>query len=158
MIRHYKSGDHIALAEIFSKAVQEIASYDYTQEQCDAWASLDINYAHWERRCELKRPFISQNANGDIEGFLELDPDGHIDCAYVNPNYQRRGVVTRLCKHAIQTCFNFGIDRIYVEASICAMPLFQKLGFVVMTEKLVRIGEEELKNYEMQLIPSKCEG
>lgn len=156
MIRNYRNGDHVAIAEIFSQAVHEIAREVYSKDQCNAWASGEINYPHWKKRCELKRPFISQNENKEIEGFLELDTNGHIDCAYVNPKYKRQGVMTRLTEHAIRTCFEFSVDRIFVEASICIMPMFEKLGFQIIREKMVRIGEEELKNYDMELIKSSA--
>ena len=150
MIRPYKSEDYRAIAEIFSSAVHEIACEVYTKAQCDAWASGDVNYDHWKRRCELKRPFVSENECGEIEGFLELDTDGHIDCAYVNPKFKRLGVMTRLVEHAVNTCFDFKVERLYVEASICAKPMFEKLGFQVIAENMVRIGDQELLNFRME--------
>ncbi len=157
MIRPYKSTDFRAIAEIFNAAVHEIACEVYTKAQCDAWASGDVDYDHWRRRCELKRPFVSEGENGEIEGFLELDPDGHIDCAYVNPKFKRTGVMTRLAEHAVKTCFEFYVDRLYVEASVCAKPLFEKLGFQVITGYLVRIGDEELLNFRMELRKRKSQ-
>ncbi|MDA3873756.1 MAG: GNAT family N-acetyltransferase [Kiritimatiellae bacterium] len=145
------------MAEIFSAAVHEIACEVYTKAQCDVWASGEVNYDHWKRRCELKRPFVSENESGWIEGFLELDPDGHIDCAYVNPAFKRTGVMTRLTEHAIQTCFDFKVDRVYVEASICAKPMFGKLGFQVIAENMVRIGGEDLLNFRMELRKKNAE-
>jgi putative acetyltransferase len=151
MIRPYKSADYRAIAEIFSAAIHEIASEVYTKAQCDAWASRAMNYDHWKRRCELKRPFVSESENGEIEGFLELDTDGHIDCAYVDPKFKRTGVMTRLAQHAVKTCFEFKVDRLYVEASICAKPLFEKLGFQMISENIVSIGDEKLLNFRMEL-------
>jgi GNAT superfamily N-acetyltransferase len=150
MIRIYQHGDHRAIAEIFSRAVHEIASHVYTQEQCDAWASREVNYGHWQRRCELKRPFVAE-INGAIAGFLELDPDGHIDCAYTNPDFQRRGIMTALVQHAVHTCLSFGLSRVYVDASICIRPLFEKAGFQITGERTVLIHGVGLLNYQMEL-------
>ena len=149
MIRIFQHGDHRAVAEIFTSAVHEIASQVYTPEQCLAWSAREVNYEHWRRRCELKRPFLGI-VDGEVAGFLELDPDGHIDCAYVNPRFQRRGVVTELVQHAVTTCFDLGIPRVYVEASICAKPMFEKLGFETTSENVVRIRDIELLNYRME--------
>ncbi len=149
MIRIYQSGDHEAIAAIFTAAIHEIASRDYTPEQCLAWSDRRPNVAHWQRRCELKRPFVAV-VDGEIAGFLELDPDGHIDCAYINPKYQRRGIMTRLVEHAVATCFAMHIDRVYVEASICARPLFEKTGFNVTRENVVTIQGASLLNYSME--------
>lgn len=149
MIRIFQHGDHRAVAEIFTSAVHEIASQVYTPEQCLAWSAREVNYEHWRKRCELKRPFLGI-VDGEVAGFLELDPDGHIDCAYVNPRFQRRGVVTELVQHAVTTCFDLGLPRVYVEASICAKPMFEKLGFVTTSENIVRIRDIELLNYRME--------
>jgi hypothetical protein len=53
MIRIFQHGDHAAIAEIFTGAVLEIASEVYSSEQCLAWSSREVNYEHWEKRCEL---------------------------------------------------------------------------------------------------------
>lgn len=151
MIRVYQNGDHAAIAEIFSRAVHEIASQVYTPEQCEVWASREINYDHWQRRCELKRPFVAVE-NGRIAGFLELDPDGHIDCAYINPDFQRRGIMTALVRHAVETCFAFRLTRVHVEASLCIRPLLEKVGFKVIEERTVTIRAIGLVNYRMELL------
>lgn len=154
MIRVFQNGDHIAIAKIFTAAIHEIASADYTDEQCLAWASKEVNYAHWKSRCELKRPFVAVK-NDQIAGFLELDPDGHIDCAYINPRFRRKGIMTALVKHAIAVCFSFGLRRVFVEASIGARPMFEKLGFQVIRENIVVINGVELLNYKMELLKAE---
>jgi ribosomal protein S18 acetylase RimI-like enzyme len=151
MIRPYQPGDHVAIAEIFTRAVHEIASRDYTPEQCLAWSDREPNDAHWEKRCERKRPFVAI-VEGQVAGFLELDPDGHIDCAYIHPSFQHRGIMTELVRHAMQTCFSKGISRLYVEASICARPMFEKLGFKTLGENWVNVKGVELLNYKMERV------
>jgi GNAT superfamily N-acetyltransferase len=148
-IRIFRHGDHVAIAEIFTRAVHEIACEVYTREQCLAWSELEPNFEHWKRRCELKRPFVAITGE-EISGFLELDPDGHIDCAYIHPKYQRQGIMTALVRHAIDTCLDFNIRRLYVDASICARPMFEKLGFRVICENIVNIRGVELLNYKME--------
>jgi len=154
-IRPYQSGDHTAIAEIFTAAVHEIAAADYTEEQCLAWADREVNYEHWKERAERKRPFIAVvGESGEIAGFLELDADGHIDCAYINPRYQRRGIMTQLVEHAVRTCFSppmsEHVNRVYVEASICARPMFEKAGFSVIAEQQAEVRGVKLTNYRME--------
>lgn len=151
MIRIFQHGDHLAIAEIFTRAVHEIASEVYAQQQCLAWAERHPNPDYWKRRCELKRPFLFE-VDGKIAAFLELDPDGHIDCAYTHPNYVRRGAMTALVNHALDTCFQFGLNRVYVDASLCAKPMFEKLGFQVLRENRVNLKGTELVNYTMERV------
>jgi N-acetylglutamate synthase-like GNAT family acetyltransferase len=157
MIRIFQHGDHIAIADIFSDAVHQIASEVYSQEQCLAWCSLEKNYNHWKNRCELKRPFVAVT-DSEISGFLELDPDGHIDCAYINPKFKRRGIMTSLVKHAVDVCFSFKINKVFVDASICAKPMFEKLGFTVVRDHLVTIRGIDLLNFEMELTNTAQQG
>ena len=156
MIRIYQRGDHSTIAEIFTSAIHEIASEVYSQEQCLAWSAREANYAYWEKRCELKRPFIAVTES-EISGFLELDPDGHIDCAYINPKFKRQGIMTRLVQHAINTCFALGINRMHVEASICARPMLEQIGFTLISENMVVIKGVEILNYKMELIKNMAE-
>lgn len=148
MIRIFQRGDHRAVAEIFVRAVHEIASEVYTREECLAWSDVEPNYEHWRKRCELKRPFVAVT-DGVVSGFLELDPDGYIDCAYVNPDFARRGVISGLIAHAVETCFAMRVASLRVEASICAKPVFEKAGFRMVREKFADVKGQRLRNYEM---------
>jgi len=148
-LRPFRPGDHVAIAEIFPAAVHQIASEVYTEEQCLAWSGREPNPEHWRKRCELKRPWVAV-VESRVAGFLELDPDGHIDCAYVHPEFQRQGIMSRLVEHAVATCFAAGIDRIYVDASICAKPMFERCGFRVTEEREIRIQGVGLLNFHME--------
>lgn len=150
MIRKYQAGEHCAIAKIFVRAVHEIASEVYSNEQCNAWSDRTPNFEYWKKRCKAKQPFVFVT-DGKVTGFLELDGNGHIDCMYVHPNYTRKGIASRLIDHAIASCARVGVNRVFSEASICAKPVFEKKGFRVVEERLVAIRGEKLVNYEMEL-------
>lgn len=155
MIRSYQPGDHEAIAEIFPRAIHETASEVYTKEQCNAWSERAPNPGHWEKRCEVTRcevtrPFVFV-IEGNIAGFLELDLDGHIDCMYVHPDHKRKGIASSLIDHAVRTSSDFGLRRVFVDASICAKPVFEKKEFRVIEEKTVEIRGEDLINFSMKL-------
>lgn len=148
-MRHYREGDHEALADIFTRAVHETASADYDAAQRAAWAPLPPDLDWWWARCELKRPFIGTVGDA-IAGFLELDPDGHIDCAYVSPAFARRGVMTLLLTHAETVCRAFGLERMYAEVSITACPIFERQGFLRLSGNEARRGGLVLINHLME--------
>ncbi len=150
-IRIFRHGDEVAIAEIFPRAIHEIASQVYSPEQCLAWSSREPHYERWKIRCEFKRPFVAE-IDGKIAGFLELDTNGHIDCAYINPDFQRRGIMSQLVRHAVQTCFAMKVDRVFVEASICARPMFEKAGFTVVHDNVVTVKGISLVNYIMERV------
>ena len=150
MIRRYNEGDHVAIAEIFPRAIHDIASEHYTKEQCLAWSEEEPNPESWRQRCAKKKPFVFVQEN-HVVGFLELEEDGHIDCMYVHPEAKRKGIASALIEHAVRTALQKGKKRIFVEASICAKPVFERKGFRVIKEKEVVIRNERLKNYDMEL-------
>ena len=150
MIRPYQPGDHEAIAEIFTRAIHEVASEHYSSQQCREWSDRKSNPEHWRQRCEIKQPLVYV-IDDEIAGFLEADPDGHLDCLYVHPLHGRRGVATALVQYAIGSCFASGLKRLDVEASHCARPLFTKFGFTTLKENVVVIGDEELVNFSMEL-------
>ena len=150
MIRCYRPDDARAIAEIFCAAIHAIARDFYTEAQCLAWSPREPDYPYWKQRCALKQPFVFER-NGEIAGFLELDDDGHIDCAYVNPRHQRQGVMSALIRHAIETAAARRLERVFVEASIPAKAVFEKSGFTVIREHRVRVRGERLKNYSMEI-------
>ncbi len=150
MIRSYQPKDYEAIAEIFSRSVHEIASEAYSQEQCKAWSEKTPNTERWKKRCTVKQPLVFV-IDGTVAGFLELDNDGHIDCMYVHPDYARQGIASRLIDHAVAACVDAGLQRVFVEASICAKPVFEKKGFQTIEERLAPIRGEKLVNYRMEL-------
>jgi len=148
-IRAFRPGDHESAAVIFARAVHELGRQHYSEAQCLAWSARRPDPEHWRGRCARKRPWIAELA-GEVAGILELDPDGHIDCAYVNPDLARRGVMTALVRHAVGVAREAGCGRVYVEASRGIRSLFEKEGFRVTERRLVRIGEEQLENFAME--------
>ena len=149
MIRHYQIGDHHEIGRIFRDAVHQIASDVYTSQQCLAWCDKELNPNHWKKRCDLKKPYVYIK-NDEIIGFIELDTNAHIDCIYVKSKYKRQGIASKLVNHVVEIYFSCGINRVFVEASICAKPMFEKLGFAVIHDKMINVKGQMLKNYDME--------
>jgi len=149
VVRIYRHGDHIEIAEVFCRSVHELGSQAYSSAQCEAWSARQPNPSHWKKRCELKRPFVFEK-RGQVAAFLELDPDGHIDCAYVHPDFARRGIMTQLVRHAVETAFAMRVPRVYVEASHLIRPLFEKEGFALLGENEVDVNGVLLTNFLME--------
>ena len=147
-VQHY-NGDYRRIADIFYDAIHTIASHHYTSEQVYAWAPYPIDYEQWYYRCELKRPFIVCNADTAV-GFIELDPDGHIDCHYVHSTWNRRGVGGLLLDHVERVCRALHKPRLYVEASLIAVGLYEKRGFHRIREQFITVRGQVLQNVLME--------
>jgi putative acetyltransferase len=136
------------ITELFYRSVHSIDSSIYSEEQKEAWAPRPIDYHKWRVRLARKRPYLAM-INDRVVGFIELESDGHIDCTYVSPEFQRRGVAKALLRHVISVAKDLNIKKLYVEASIVATPLFKSFGFSVQHENKVIRNNTVLINYTM---------
>ncbi|MCH1925137.1 GNAT family N-acetyltransferase [Shewanella sp. C31] len=83
-------------------------------------------------------------------GFIELDDDGHIDCMYTAPNYQRCGIASALYAVLEQHAIALALPRLYVEASYLAQPFFFKQGFRRLDKNVVDRNGTQLLNFTME--------
>jgi len=149
IIRQYNLSDTKPIMKLFYDTIHEINICDYTQEQVNAWAPESMDYDVWHNRLQAKLPYIAEN-NGEIVGFGELEPDGHIDCFYCHSKYQSKGIGSKLLTHIENLAKFRGIKRLYTEASITAKPFFENKGFSVVREQQVKRLGVWLKNYFME--------
>lgn len=150
VIIEYSSNRVKDVTDLFYMSVHSIDSSIYTEEQKNAWAPFPIDYVSWGKRLEFKRPYLLL-INDQLAGFIELESDGHIDCAYVSPMFQRKGVATTLLKFVVDKAKALGLKLLYVEASIVAKPLFEKFGFVLDKENRIIRNTVVLNNYSMHI-------
>jgi putative acetyltransferase len=149
-IIEYLSCKATEITDLFYESVHAIDSSIYSNEQKRAWARKPVDYEAWEKRLGHKKPYLCM-INNEVAGFIELESDGHIDCAYVSPKFQRQGVATALLNHLFLVAKDLGIKQLYVEASIVAKPLFEKKGFLVENENSVIRHNTVLINYSMRV-------
>ena len=150
-IRHYQDADARDIATLFHESVHAIDRCFYTDQQLEAWSPTPPDYALWQARLTLKKPFVAV-IDGQIVGFIELDEDGHIDCLYVHKDYQRRGIGQSLLLYLCDIAKQRGYERLYVEASKAAKPLFDALGFETLASNQVERRGCVLTNFSMQHI------
>lgn len=147
-ILDYKISYSREIADLFYNSIHNINTAIYSQEQLDAWAPTPIDYEHWSARLELKKPFVAVKEN-TVLGFIELESDGHIDCLYVHPDHQRKGVAAKLLLHLCDAAVQQNIAELHLEASKLAKPFFESFGFTVVGENRVQIKNQTLSNYKM---------
>ena len=155
MIRRYQPGDEIYICKIFKDAVFEIAAKNYNSAQISAWANpsaRDENY--WRTRCEAKRPFVFERDDRVI-GFLEMESNGKITGTYVNPRNAKQGVMSDLMEEAMRYAMKTGIQRLYAEVSITAVPFFELHGFNCVQDNVLVMGDVSLKGFTMETHLSK---
>jgi putative acetyltransferase len=149
-IRSYQESDCVEITDLFHGSVHSIDNSAYSKEELEAWSPTPPDYGFWKQRLEIKQPFVACE-NNIIIGFIELEPDGHIDCLYVHKHHQGLGVANGLLQHTLIVAIERGISYLYVEASKVAVPLFKKYGFNLQQSNKVKLRGELLTNYSMSL-------
>lgn len=148
-IRLFEPRDAEPIARLFQETVREVNIRDYSSRQVKAWAPDDIYFRNWIEVCSSRFTYIAE-VEGEIAGFGELEPNGHIDCFYCHKNYQRRGVGSSIYRAIESKARELAIARLFTEASITAKPFFQRMGFSVIARQEVTRREETFINYAME--------
>ena len=147
-IRPYLPSDADATLDIFLRAIREVAVKDYSAAQINAWAQVD-DRAGWAIRRGSRPAWIAELASKPI-GFADLVPDGYLDMMFVHPEHQGLGVASLLLGQIEEKAREFGLDRVWTEASITARPFFERRGFSVLKSQKVEKRGEILANFLME--------
>lgn len=146
----YQSGLETELFDVFSSAIKEVCSNDYTPEQITAWLPSSYDADKWKSLMGKLKPYIAK-VDGQVAGYADLQDDGYIDHFYVSARHQSQGVATALMDTLLKA--GAGHERLYAHVSITARPFFEYKGFAVVSENMVMREGVELKNYIMERRP-----
>jgi len=148
-IRPYRPEDLEAIIAVFMSAVREVAARDYTPEQLAAWAPAEVDREAWAKR-RLNRETWVAEVDGEVAGFTDLEPDGHIDMMFVGARFQGRGAAGALLDAAEASARRQGLGRLFTEASLTARPFFEHRGFTVLAAQDVAVRGQVLRNFRME--------
>jgi putative acetyltransferase len=149
VIRAYRSEDLNEIVVLFRRSVHELAHRDYTGQQIAAWAPETSEPPGWSRRLAQEFVIVCE-VGARIAGFASLEANGHLDLLYVHPEFERRGVASKLCEHLEEWAMRNGIGRMFTEASITARPFFERRGFRVTRRQTVHPQGVPMSNFCME--------
>lgn len=146
-IRKYRPEDLEDKKKAHRKAIREIASKDYSEDEIDAWTSFD-DYGSIDN--DVVEGWVAI-ADGELVGFADYRKDeGSVINVYVDPDYLRRGIGSRLLEKVLQDARNKGLDKLTAEASVTAKEFYQSHGFEVVEETVHKTNGEELQAFKMR--------
>ena len=148
-IRGYQTVDLESLLKLFQQAVMQVAAANYSQEQLIAWASSAEDMQEWDDRLREQQVVICESGSR-IAGFASMENNGHLDLMYVHPESMRQGVATRLYEDLEDWARGQSILRVFTEASLTALPFFQKMGFKTVARQSVERNGVTLDNFRME--------
>ena len=151
-LREYQPSDCAQMAELFYQTVHSVNAKDYTQEQLDAWATVEVDLQAWDSSFRAHRTIVATE-NGEIVGFGDMDGSGYLNRLYVHKDYQRQGVASAICDELER----FAAGKTFTtHASITAKLFFQHRGYhVVRKQEVIRHGVA-LTNFVMEKRPERA--
>lgn len=120
------------LRSVFVLAVEESGSV-YTAGQKAAWVSVGAGIGFWEELLRLEYVAAAYELD-QLCGFTSMNQRGDLSMLYVHPEFQRKGVGTRLIEHIVDHATEEGYAHLRADASVLLKPLLLKLDFELMEE------------------------
>lgn len=149
-IREYRNADAEDLANLLWESVRNGTDDHYSAEERYAWASSVPDAEVFGARLASKITLVAEDSAG-VAGFMTLEPDGHIDLAYVRSDLIGKGVAGRLYSKLEAIAKKKGIKSLYSEASHLAKSFFEKNGWsLIKTQQVESSGGQLLTNHRMK--------
>lgn len=137
-IRNGTAADWDRLAEIFHQAVRK-GALAYTEAQRTAWSPICKAGPEWSVRMTRQTVWVAE-ANDASVGFMTLEMNGYLDCAYIAPGWQGKSLFRKLYT-ALETQARLeGLNRIYTHASLHARAPFAAMGFAITRPETVKMS------------------
>lgn len=150
-IRRYEARDAEGIAEVYRNAVRGIGPVHYSAAQVAAWVSLAPSaVAIHMRASDGRTTLVAVDEREQPAGFIDMEPDGHIDLFYCAPEVAGAGVAGHLYDAVESMARAAGMMRLYSEASEAALRFFAKRGFVILHRRDLKIGDVAIHNYAVE--------
>jgi Acetyltransferases len=129
--QHYKSGDEQRIFELVKRVYDEFIAPDYSEEGSLSFYNW-INPQAIAQRQQSHNNLIMACDKSKLVGVIEMRDCNHICLLFVDKLYQHRGLAKRLLAMVIEKIKlqAINMDKITVNASPYAIPVYRKLGFI----------------------------
>lgn len=128
--------DARGILEAHRKAIHGTAAPFYAEDIIAEWAPLPITpemVAQFIKSKSKGEVIYVAESSGRIVGFSEVVPQGHeLRAVYVDPDFGRRGVGTRLLAAVEREASHAGCQRLWTNASVNAKAFYERNGYVVI--------------------------
>lgn len=149
-LQRYTIADAAACHRVFYRAVHIGAAPFYAKHERNAWAPIENMPETWPRKLAAQACWVAR-VDGDIVGFFSLESDGHLDMAFVSPEFRRSLVAPELYDKILQDAKRLELSRLFTEASHLALGFFEKRGWVVTQPETVTRNAVEIERFQMAL-------
>lgn len=148
-IRRFQPGEELALFEVYYSSIHFIAKNDYSEEQVNAWAPLDLDRQLWINRINGINPFVAEIDSQPV-GYADVQQNGYIDHFFVSGHYPRQGIGKALMESIHSEAKRLNITELTANVSRTAQPFFERFGFIVVEQRKPVIRGVEVQNALMR--------
>ena len=147
-VRKYLSGEEECIWNIFYNTIHNINTQDYSIEQVEAWAPLNLDESAWANKIIEINPYVVV-IDSKIVAYADLQESGYIDHFYCHHEYQRQGIGSFLYSYIEQIAKSKNISMLNSNISITAKPFFESRGFIVTKKQFLNRRGHKLTNFKM---------
>ena len=147
-VKPYSSHYASEICDLFHSTIHAIDTDIYSKAEQEAWCPTPPDYQMWLKRLDKTQPWMAIFGSR-LAGFIELKDDGYIDCFYVHPDFQKRGIARKLYDHVLDLAHQKKLSQLSVDASKVAMPIFKKWEFKIKRTNKIYRKNQVLINYHM---------
>ncbi len=148
-IRDYRTRDAEALGGIYDRAVREGTAAFYDVAQRAVWAGYWPGGGPWEQRLAGLRTWVAESEGAPV-GFMSLGQGGHLDLAFVLPEWMGRGAAPALYEALEAHARAEGVARLDTEASHLARRFFLRHGWIEVARQDQQREGVILTNFRME--------
>jgi putative acetyltransferase len=148
IIRKGQLEDLNELQLLFVETIKNVCKADYNSEQIEVWTDSIKNKERWNEIMINQLVLIAQIEN-KIVGFTSLAYGNCIDLLYVHKDYQRQGVAHKLYTNIENVAIQQGQTELKFDVSKTAKIFFERVGFELISEQIVKRQGIELTNFKM---------
>jgi putative acetyltransferase len=149
LIRPYQADDLVAVANVFTESVHELAAEHYDAAQRATWAQRPPDLDAWATRLAPLITLVAEE-DGQVAGFLSYTTSGYIDLLFTSPRFARRGVASQLYAQVEAELTAHAPLTLSTHASLVARPFFERQGFSVIQEEEVERGGLMFRRFVME--------
>lgn len=133
--RSATEADLSTLWELRTRAVRAGCAAHYPAAVIDTWCAAPAP-ASLPLLVQAGGAVVAEE-EGDILGYAVLNLDtGEIDAAFVEPRRQGRGIALQLMRQLEAMALERGLTRLFLSASLNAVPFYERAGFLSVHEEL----------------------
>ena len=131
IIRKFKNTDSSKVCEIIKKNLIEVNSKDYPEEIINYMCNLYIPEYIIEK--SKNRHIYVAELNGEIVGTASFE-DNVIYTVFVNTNYHKRGIGSKLISFIEEAAKKDSINLIQIPSSLTSLNFYYSLGYKYVKE------------------------